>query len=110
MADKDLNPAQLHKLANNIRIAGGKPPVTKRVKSFEEGRTPSLVNIYRAKFAGHINNEEAQGLNPNYDPGRRSKKGSVVNAVGETVPKSRSQESAYKSLLKHSQFYKNKGN
>lgn len=41
-----------------------------RLGSFYEGKTPSLVNVHEAYTGQHISMEEAQDLNPKYNPSK----------------------------------------
>jgi hypothetical protein len=70
-----MDSLQLNELANKIRAAGGKPsqPAHPSVKPRQKKviYKPSLGNVHLAVQYGHINLEEAQDLNPKYDPSRK---------------------------------------
>ena len=61
-----MDSVQLNELANKIRKAGGKP--THPVHMGQRQYTPSIGRVYIAHQAKKISVEEAQDLNPKYDP------------------------------------------
>ena len=68
---RPLSSAQLNELANNIRVAGGKHLAPKGVAMQGVREKPALGNVHLAYTGGHINLEEAQDLNPKYDPSKK---------------------------------------
>jgi hypothetical protein len=78
-----MDSLQLNELANKIRVAGGKAPQPAHpaVRAAVGGvhYKPALGNVHMAYEGGHINLEEAQDLNPKYDPSK--KKQNTINAI-----------------------------
>ena len=78
-----MDSLQLNELANKIRAAGGKPgqPVHPAIRASVGQRRyrPAIGNVHLAYEGGHINLEEAQDLNPKYDPSQ--KKRNQLNAI-----------------------------
>ena len=65
-----MDSLQLNDLANKIRAAGGIPAKATHPSQAYIGnhQKPSLGRVHIAHKEGHINLEEAQDLNPKYDP------------------------------------------
>ena len=78
-----MDSLQLNDLANKIRAAGGKAsqPAHPAVRAAFGGvrYRPAIGNVHMAYEGGHINLEEAQDLNPKYDPSQ--KKRNQINAI-----------------------------
>jgi len=78
-----MDSLQLSELANRIRVAGGKDPQPAhpavRAAMGNVHSRPALGNVHIAYEGGRINLEEAQDLNPKYDPSK--KKQNQINAI-----------------------------
>lgn len=85
-----LDSAQLKAVANQVLVAGGKGP-NPAIASGNVHTRPALGNVHMAYEGGHINLEEAQDLNPKYDPSKKrenqihaiQQRNSDKNPIGE---------------------------
>ena len=75
---KMLDSAQLNAVADQVRAAGGKGS-TPAIASVSVHTRPALGNVHMAYEGGHISLEEAQDLNPKYDPSK--KRQNQINAI-----------------------------
>jgi hypothetical protein len=55
----------------------------RRIKESGEGKTPSLINVHRAYKQGHVEKEEAEALNPQYDLSNKAKIKDINSALGK---------------------------
>lgn len=107
MPKDPLSDTQLQNLANKIRKAGG---VSGRTASFNEGKIPSLVNVYIARMNNKIEPEEAADLNPNYKPDKMHSAKDKTRTSGEkTRTQSRMFESMIKATPRYNKFLEEKG-
>jgi hypothetical protein len=65
------NEDQFAALAARIREVGSRPVKPERDPKKGTHRTPSIGRVHAALEGGHINLEEAQDLNPKYDPSKK---------------------------------------
>lgn len=79
--------------SNKIQTRGlNKQAKLRSEKEAGVGRTPSLINVYRAHTQGHVTADEAQALNPSYDPSNRAQTTNLRNNLKQQDVKDASRQ------------------